>query len=63
MSERLFATMAVSCVSRTSSSQNFDDDFDNGVCYALSRLGLSDLNLKNEQKQAIYAMYSGTQPT
>ena len=59
MSERLFAAMAVSCVSRTSSSQNFDDDFDNGVCYALLRLGLSDLKMKNEQKQAIYAMYSG----
>ena len=43
-----------SCTS-TSSSQNFDD----GVCYALSQLGLSDLKLKNEQKQAIYAMYVG----
>ena len=55
MSEHLFAAMAVSCSSRTSSSQNFDD----GVCYALSKLGLSDLSLKKEQKQAIYAVYSG----
>ena len=47
--------MAVSCVSCTSSSQNFDD----GVCYALSKLGLSDLKLKNEQKEAIYEVYGG----
>ena len=57
--ERLFAAMAVSCVSCevscTSSSQNFDD----GVCYALSQLGLSDLKLTSEQKEAIYAVYSG----
>ncbi len=46
--------MAVS-VSCSSSSQNFED----GVCYALSQLGLSDLQLKNEQKQAIYAIYGG----
>ena len=45
----------VSCVSCTSSSQNFDD----GVCYALSQLGLSDVKLKEEQKQAIYSVYGG----
>ena len=32
---------------------------DDGVCYALSQLGVSDLKLKNEQKQAIYAVYGG----
>ena len=45
----------VSCVLRTSSSQNFDD----GVCYALSQLGLSDLKPKNEQEEAIHAVYDG----
>ena len=55
MSECLFAAMAVSCSSRTSSSQNFDD----GVCYGLSQLGLSDLSLKKDQKQAICVVYSG----
>ena len=54
MSERLFATMAVS-VSCSSSSQNFED----GVRYALSQLGLSDLQLKNEQKLAIHAIFGG----
>ena len=39
----------------SSSSQNFE----NGLCYILSQLGLSDLQLKNEQKQAIYAIYVG----
>ena len=59
MSGRLFAAMADSCVSRISSAQNFDDDFDNGVCYVpvLSRLGLSRLKLKNEKKQAISAVF------
>ena len=33
-----------------SSSTNFED----GLCNALSKLGLSNLQLKNEQKQAIY---------
>ena len=37
------------------SSTNFED----GLCYALSQLGLSNLQLKNEQKQAIHAIYSG----
>ena len=54
MSKQLFAMMAVS-VSCSSSSQNFED----GLCYALSQLGLSDLQLKNEQKQAIYVIYGG----
>ena len=39
--------------------QNFDEDFDNGMCYVLSRLGLSDLKLKNERKQPIYVTYNG----
>ena len=43
-------TASVSC---SSSSQNFED----GVCDALSQLGLSDLQLKNEQKQEVYAIY------
>ena len=52
MSERFLAAIAVSCASCTSSSQNFDD----GVCYALSKLGLPDLDLKKEKNEAIYAV-------
>ena len=44
---------------RVSVLLNFDDDFDNGVCYVLSRLGLSHLKLRNEQKQSISAVYDG----
>ena len=29
------------------------------MCYTLSKLELSDLKLRNEQKQAIYAVYGG----
>ena len=39
----------------TSSSHNFAD----GVNYALSKLGMSHLELKNQQKQAIVAVYEG----
>ena len=35
---------------------NYSDDDE---CYALSQLEVSDLKLKNEQKQAIYAVYGG----
>ena len=59
MSERLFLAMAVSCVSCTSSSESQNHYFDDDVCYTLSQLGLSNLNLKNEQKQVIYAVYGG----
>ena len=38
-----------------SSSQNFTD----GVPYALSQLQMSHLTLKEQQLQAIYAVYSG----
>ena len=54
VSLRLSATTAVSVLC-SSSSQNFED----GLCYALSQLGLSDLQLKNEQNQAIYTIYNG----
>ena len=54
VSEQLFVRMAVS-VSCSSSSQNFDDS----LCYTLSQLGLSDLQLKNDQKQAMFAIYGG----
>ena len=37
---------------RASSSQKFN----NGVCYAISQLGLSYLKLKSEEKQAIYVV-------
>ena len=46
---------AVSCIVFANSSQNVDY----GVCYALFRLGPSDLKLKNEQKEAIYTVYGG----
>lgn len=39
----------------TSSSHNFAD----GVNYALSKLGMSHLKLKSQQKQAIVAVYEG----
>ena len=48
------ATFSSSC-SLTSSSQNFTDS----VNYALSKLGMSHLKLKDEQKQAIQAAYDG----
>ena len=41
--------------SSTSSSQNFTD----GVNYALLKLGMSHIKLKDEQKQAILAAYGG----
>ena len=44
----------VSCTSSSESQNQYSDD---GVCYTLSELQLSDLNLRNEQQQAIYAVY------
>ena len=34
-------------------------NFEDGLCYVLSKLRLSNLQLKNEQKQAIHAIYGG----
>ena len=58
LSQRLFATMAVS-VSYSSSSQNSED----GFCYAITAIGLSDLQLKNEQnflEKLLVTLFSGT---
>ena len=58
MSERLFSSDGgFLCFVFTCSSQNLYSD--DGVGYALSQLGLSNLKLKNEQKQAIYVVYGG----
>ena len=53
----LDAVMATfsSSFSCTSSSQNFLD----GVNYALSKLGISHMKLKDQQKQVIMAAYDG----
>ena len=48
--------MAVCCSqSRSSSSPSFND----GVCYALSQLGKASLKLKDQQVEAISAVYDG----
>ena len=56
-SERSFVTMTVSCEFLVFRVFSYPQNFDGSVCYALSKLGLSGLTLKNEQKQAIYAVY------
>ena len=50
--------MAVS--SCTVSCSTFCQSFNDGLFYALSQLGMSDLTLKDEQKQTINAVYGGS---